>query len=100
MVAPISSSVFVRVCAGLKNIGFRGDLLREDYGFADWFSTTRAERRIAAVAFGQTPISYDSSLIGVAYANGVRDQSLVNGYRALGAPIILEIDGDVVREWA
>src|SRR5262249_49098953 len=37
---------------------------------------------------------------GVAEANGLRDLSLVNSFRAFGAPLLLEIEGDEVREWA
>ena len=51
-------------------------------------------------AFGQTPVSYDSAYIGVVQANGLRQQSLINKCRALGAPIVLEVDATEIREWA
>ncbi|MBX3303244.1 MAG: N-6 DNA methylase [Nitrospira sp.] len=88
------------IIAGLRQIGYRDALLQENYSFRDWFTTTGAERTVVAAAFGQTPISYESALIGVAQSNGIRGESLVNGFRALGAPILLEIDGAQVREWA
>jgi hypothetical protein len=87
------------VLVGLRSIGYHGPLLKENYKFADWFAG-REEREAAAAAFGQTPISYDSACIGVACANGVRDQALVNKYRALGAPVFLETDSTEIREWA
>ena len=87
------------VIKGLGQIGYLGPLLEESYAFPDWFEN-RQERRSVAVAFGQTPTSYESACIGVARSNGIREQALVNGYRALGAPILLEIDRDEVREWA
>ncbi len=50
-------------------------------------------------AFGQTPASYESACIGVARANGLREQSLINTLRGFGAPVLLEVDIDEVREW-
>ena len=55
---------------------------------------------MVAAAFGQTPASYESACIGVAQSNGFRRESLVNSILALGAPIILELDSDEVREWS
>ena len=92
----ISSSIV----SGLRQLGYTDSLLQEHYTFRDWFAET-AEERIALVAvFGQTPLSYDSALIGVVEANGLRKLPLVTAFRALGAPILLEIDNDRVREWA
>jgi hypothetical protein len=84
----------------LRDIGYRDALLQENYGFGDWFTPGLDKREIPAAAFGQTPVAYDSALIGIARANGAREQALVNQYRALGAPIILEIDSGEIREWA
>ena len=88
------------VLAGLDRLGYRGALLARNYGFCDYFITGRPERRAVAAAFGQTPISYDSALIGVVESNGARGTDLVDQYRALGAPVILEIDQNEIREWA
>ncbi len=88
------------VIAGLREIGYRDGLLEERYKFPDWFTPGMQEREMVAAAFGQTPISYDSACIGVVSANGFRDQALINQHRSFGAPIILEIDGEEVREWA
>ncbi len=91
---------YSEVVAGLREIGYEGGLLQEDYAFPDYFARRIEERRIDAVAFGQTPNSYDSACIGVVCTNGAREQSLVNQYRALAAPFLLEIDRHEVREWA
>jgi hypothetical protein len=91
---------YAQIVEGLRQIGYRGALLEENYGFGDWFTPGLVKREIAAAAFGQTPVAYDSALLGIALGNGVRDQALVNQYRALGAPIILEITSSEVREWA
>ena len=79
--------------AGLRDLGYDGPLLKENYGFRDWFSPQFEERQVAAAAFGQTPISSDSACIGVVRSDGVRGSTLVNRCRALGAPVILEVDG-------
>jgi len=94
------SDPYFQILAGLREIGYRGALLEENYGFSDWFTPGVDKRQIAAAAFGQTPVAYDSALIGVARANGSREQALVNQYRSLGAPVILEIDTVEIREWA
>ena len=91
---------YEEVVAGLREIGYQGALLEQDYRFPDYFDTGKQERTIAAAAFGQTPISYDSACIGVALSNGLREQELVNQFRSLGAPILLEVDNYEVREWA
>lgn len=91
---------YAEVLAGLRGIGYNETLLEEDYEFIDYFSTNRELRQVAAAAFGQTPTSYDSACIGVALGNGHREHNLVNRFRALGAPIILEVDNVEVREWA
>jgi hypothetical protein len=88
------------IVAGLHSLGYRDEFLEENYKFPDYFKPSKEERQIPIAAFGETPVSYESALIGVAYANGLREQSLVNKYRAFGAPILLEVDKSVVREWA
>lgn len=94
------SETVSQVVIGLRNIGYKGPLLEEDYGFPDWFSSQVVEWKVAAAAFAQTPISYDSACIGVVHANGLNHESLINRCRALGAPIILEVDGPEIREWS
>lgn len=80
-------------------MGYHDVLLEENYKFPDWFSGGE-EWSVAAAAFGQTPISYDSACIGVVPANRLDRQRLINKCRALGAPIMLEVDATEIREWA
>ena len=87
------------VLSGLRQIGYDNGLLQENYAFRDYFTSGMQEQRIEAVAFGQAPTDYDSACIGVACVNGVREQALLNRYRSLGAPFILEIDNYEIREW-
>jgi len=95
-----TSETVSQVVLGLRRIGYSGPLLEEDYRFPDWFSPQVGEWKVAAAAFAQTPISYDSACIGVVQTNGLCRESLVNKCRALGAPIILEIDRGEIREWS
>lgn len=85
--------------AGLARVGYWGSLLQRDYGFSDWFQD-QAERVVAAAAFAETPISYDSACIGVVNATAEEKGSrLIDGIRALCAPIALEVDGPFITEW-
>ena len=84
--------------AGLTALGYRGALLEKNYSFPDWFARQET-RTLDVAAFGQVPASYESACIGVAQANGLRELALVNAFRAFGAPLLLEIDDDEVREW-
>jgi hypothetical protein len=95
-----SQNAYTQLVTGLGEIGYRGALLEEKYGFCDWFTPACEKREVLAAAFGQTPVAYDSALIGIVQANGLCEQALVNQYRSLGAPIILEIDAAEIREWA
>ena len=95
-----ASETISQVVAGLRSIGYNGPLLEKDYKFLDWFSPLVGEWKVDAAAFAQTPISYDSACIGVVHANGLCRESLINKCRALGAPIILEVDGAEIREWS
>src|SRR2546423_10759089 len=96
---PIRDKIRSDVLLGLDKLGYRGPLLARRYGFVDYFASGRPERSVVAAAFGQTPISYESACIGVIDSNGIRGPDLVDQYRALGAPVILEIEGDGVKEW-
>ncbi len=100
MLELFSEKSFEAVLGGLRSLGYLSVLLKEGYNFADWFAQNKTERKIPAAAFGQTPVSYESACIGVAVSNGHREHDLINQYRALGAPIILEIDKHEIREWA
>ncbi len=80
-------------------MGYRGPRLERNYSFPDWFAGQKI-RTLRAAAFAQTPVSYETACIGVAESNGLRELRLVNSLRAFGAPLVLEIEGDEVREWA
>ena len=91
--------VLDRVRDELRDLGYVGGLLREKYDFADFLAPDYAVKQIPLAAFTQEPPSYRHASFGVAVANGVVGPELVQGYRALGAPQIFEINGDQVVRW-
>lgn len=94
-----SEEILTKLIAGLEQLGYRGPRLERNYSFPDWFSGQKI-RTLRAAAFAQTPISYETACIGVAQANGLRGMALVNSLRGFGAPLLLEVVGEEVVEWA
>ena len=83
----------------LNSLGYVGDLLQDNYEFADVLSEDNAVNQIALAAFAQYPPSYRNAAFGVAIANGISGAELIQTHRALGAPQIFEINKDVVLWW-
>jgi len=83
----------------LQRIGYRDGLVEHDYGFLDYFNDS--ERVAPAVAFGQSPPSYNTACFGVLLpsSSGTQGQSLVAEYRSLGAPFHFEVYPDRVAWW-
>jgi len=91
-------SAFQIVKKELQGLGYSGDLLQEDYIFDDASATQTKELRIPLGAFAKWPPSYRSACIGVLTANGNVGPRFVSSYRALGAPMFLEVHEDhIVR---
>ena len=99
MAATENMSILEGVVAGLRSIGYGPQLIAEPYSFPDWFAHGEVVR-VDAAAFGQTPWDYDTACVGVVRNNGYSGEALINRCRALGAPVVLEIDGVGVNEWA
>jgi hypothetical protein len=94
-----NKKAFDEVTTQLGKLGYRNELLEKWYKFPDYFAN-KTERVIPAVAFGQTPTSYETACIAVLNPNGAKGRALVNQCRALCSPVALEVDKDVIREWA
>ena len=91
--------LFNAVCGELTSIGYGGRLLA-DYGFRDPFEPGAPERVAPAAAFAHLPASYDSACHAVLLAGaGDSGRGLVRRFRALGAPLALEIRDDRVVPW-
>jgi hypothetical protein len=91
--------LFNSVIGELRTLGYTGELLRKKYVFQDWFTSGQPLREAPAAAFGQTPVSYGTSCFVVVKGDDRPGAELVADYRALGAPIALEIRGDSVVQW-
>ena len=85
------------VAAELSAIGYSAEALLPDYSFADVLSEQGETRRVALAAFTQTPPSYRTAAFAVVEA--VSGGSDLAGFRALGAPMIFALAGDVVELW-
>lgn len=85
---------------GLHDIGYRNELLRENYPFADVLDRSTPTRRILLAAFAQEPPSYRSACFGVVVLDHYSPDALQQ-YRALGAPqlLVLSPASSAVRRW-
>lgn len=88
--------------AGFLAIGYREDLLRHHYQFADVFASNHPIRNIEMAIFAQEPPSYRSACFGLFIGDGDSDSiEKLEGYRALGAPqfLIMQPAKRVVKRW-
>ncbi len=96
----IKPSLFDAILTVLGHVGYHGDIVEKGYRYPDRFANGQPERQIDAALFARTPVSYETALFGIVTANGARGAALANEHRSLGAPIILEVQGDTVNIWA
>jgi hypothetical protein len=75
---------------GLRDIGYRDELLRTDYPFADVLDIAEVERRIHLAAFAQEPPSYRNACFGVTIPRHDGPEA-IQQLIALGAPRILAL---------
>lgn len=88
------------VIAAFKGIGYRDELIRPDYEFADFFGQSTSTRHIMLGVFGQEPLNYRSACFGVDIRSpeAPREDS-VNGLRAFGSPVIFIIQNGTTQTW-
>ena len=84
---------------GLTGIGYTGNLIHENYEFADILADDYSVSTLPLAAFAQEPPSYKNACFGVVFANGVKGIPLVEKYRSLGAPQILELHQEHLVRW-
>jgi len=75
---------------GLLEIGYREDLLQNNYGFTDMFSEDQPLRSVELGVFAQDPPSYRNACFGVVVPPYDGSEVIAN-YRALGAPQIFAL---------
>lgn len=86
------------VIRGLEGIGYAG-LVERWYDFPDYFSKRIPTRLAPAVAFGQSPYSYDNACFVIIVPNGEAGNRLIGAYRAIGAPRAFEVKEDAIVDW-
>lgn len=82
-----------------QSLGYVGNLLQENYAYADVLAPEYAVRQIPLAVFAQDPPSYRTASFGVVVANGRSGAEFIQGHRSLGAPQIIEIGDDQVSRW-
>lgn len=85
----------------MQGIGYRKDLdlLKREYEYTDVIGRLHEVRTINLAGFAQAPTSYRNVCIGVIVSNGLSGAEHVAQHRALGAPLIFEVNGTVVNRW-
>jgi type I restriction-modification system DNA methylase subunit len=90
---------FEAVVRSFPSLGYTDALLHRRYQFCDWFDQSTPSREVPAAVFGRRPFTYDSACFAVLLPNGRTGKALVHEYRALGAPIALEVHERYVVQW-
>lgn len=88
-----------RIADALNDIGYQGELLRQDYKYAVLSEEGYGTRSIPLAGFAQTPPSYRSACIGVVCTNGLSGEANVSQHHDLGAPLVFEVVPKHVRRW-
>lgn len=87
------------IALGLRNVGYRKDLLVRDYDYADYTGLEAISRSVLLAGFAQTPPDYRSACIGVIETVGKGRQEKVKHCRFLGAPLLFEIHQNELHLW-
>ena len=88
----------------LQGLGYRGEMLQENYPFSDFMtrpvSARQSVRRIKLAAFADEDTAIENACFGVTFPADDSPQSIAP-YRALGAPQVLALHpaGGYVRRW-
>lgn len=94
-----ASGNYSQVKEGLRLLGYKGNLLQENYDFADILGPTYSVYTIPLATFAQDPPSYQNACFGVVISNGQSGIPLVSSFRSLGAPHIIEIQQNGIHRW-
>lgn len=90
-------SAILAIESEFLKLGYQAEALFRDYSFADVLVASGEERQVDLAVFTQVPESYRSAAFGV--VTGENTEQTVSSRRALGAPILLSIDGQQVGVW-
>lgn len=85
--------------AALVAAGYDDARIRRNYEFSDLIGDTAQLRNIPLVAFSGYPQSYRNACVGVTFADDFGGKP-PNQFCALGALLLLTVQGDNVQPWA
>ena len=92
-------TILDRVVEQTTMLGYRDDAIRRNYAYSDVWVASGGTRSVPLVAFTQTPPSYRSAAFAVDEGSQEEAPGLVEGHRALGAPLFFVIEGETVSSW-
>jgi hypothetical protein len=87
--------------AALQSVGYEDRLIAADYEFADFEGRKSVVNRVALAAFSGYPCTYRNACIGLVFAERgqVMDAAYAQRHRALGAPLVFEVNEKGVQPW-
>jgi hypothetical protein len=94
------SRLIAGIVRELKVLGYSDALIKKNYVFQDWYNQDDPMPPVAVrAAFGEMPFEPESACFAVFTSNGDHGKDLVLKYRALGAPLALEVSDEWVDFW-
>ena len=87
-----------QVKLAMQRIGYKDDLLVENYEYADILGSYQV-KNVNLAGFASIPYSYRNACLGVVTANGLPGHRLVNKHLAFGAPFLFIITQDSLEGW-
>lgn len=87
------------IAAAARSMGYRDEAVVRNYTFADVLDPADSTRTVLLAAFTQTPPSYRSAALAAVQGGKGDTMELVKAHRALGAPLLFVIEGDLVSLW-
>jgi type I restriction-modification system DNA methylase subunit len=90
-----------RIEGAFHKIGYKRNLTRRNYIYANFFSEDIAELTVDLGIFGQEPLDYRSACFGIHFvgSSNKTSESIANDLRAFGAPQIFIIDNGNAERW-
>jgi len=90
-----------RIEGAFNKIGYKRNLTRRNYQYANFFSYNVADLTVDLGIFGQEPLDYRSACFGIQSmgSSNKTSESIVNDLRAFGAPQVFIIDNGNAERW-
>jgi hypothetical protein len=87
--------------SALELVGYERRNVTESYSFTDFEDRQAVVNRVPLAAFSAYPCTYRNACIGVVFGDDQRSGAKwVHHHRALGAPLIFEVNQTTVQAWS